>query len=109
MFTKIVKVELWIGIIGGIIASVVLGLRTDNFLIGMLTIIGGVVGTFVLFCFLGMLVEVSENINKSRETLFIIKNKEGSGLRVSDYWVCRLCGEKNDRLTNICKGCGQYK
>lgn len=28
---------------------------------------------------------------------------------VPDFWYCRNCGERNDKLASTCKGCGKYK
>ncbi len=33
----------------------------------------------------------------------------GGAIPVSEFWYCTKCGEKNDRLASICKGCGKYK
>lgn len=33
----------------------------------------------------------------------------GSAEAVPEFWFCTSCGEKNDRLSSSCKGCGKYK
>lgn len=137
MFTKISKVILWIGIIGCLILSIILGVSTKSFL----TFLSVFLGTIVVFSVLGVLIEISENIAESKDFLSNIDRKLGScstGVTNSssfsetspnymgvanklsaiangemthseDFWFCRGCGTKNDKLSPTCKGCGKYK
>lgn len=143
MFTKIFKVELWIEIIGVVITSVILSIRQimdGNVMDGVITLACAFIALFFLFPVFGMIVEMSENINKCCQYLVDIKNGSGlmsangmnsrgdSPLQVnfgdrmyalasessgrqadSNFWRCKYCGEQNDRLADICKGCGKYK
>lgn len=33
----------------------------------------------------------------------------GGTAPVNDFWYCKSCGEKNERLASCCKGCGKYR
>ncbi|MDE6728209.1 MAG: hypothetical protein K2J80_09780 [Oscillospiraceae bacterium] len=33
----------------------------------------------------------------------------GTAPSAPEFWYCTKCGERNDRLSDICRGCGKYK
>lgn len=135
MFTKISKVVLWVGIAVGVLYSVVMGMKLESFWI----FLGGTVITFVTSSSFGMLIEISEGIADSRDTLRSIEQKfknqkpdsgiqppsiSNNYLRTADkltnianggssgaggLWSCAECGTVNDPLSSYCKGCGKYK
>lgn len=144
MFTKIGKILLWIGLICGIIVSIAVGSSMlgshDKSIeaLGGAIIPVGIIMSFVSFTFLGMLVEISENIRESCDHLRDIKNNAGkvsstpqpstsvstsadkrdalsrlsaiaNDKPAEDFWYCKECGTTNDKLANTCKGCGKYK
>lgn len=49
-----------------------------------------------------------KNFDSTASKLSAIANG-GSAPQVPDFWYCRDCGTKNDRLASTCKGCGKYK
>lgn len=143
MFTKIAKAALWLSILGGIIASIAIGSMDEGW--GWFIPVG-IISTFVIASGFGMLIEIAENIQESREHLYEIRSKMGGAYGanssnaangapqnygnknyanaaarlsaianggtpepVPDFWYCRSCGEKNDKLASSCKGCGKYK
>lgn len=157
MFTKVSKVILWIFVIGGVITSIAVG---SNEGMGWFIPVG-ILATLVILSGIGMLIEMAENIEASREFLYEIASKtggfygannsgrvystprtqntedanynnapqpqatvnkdygsalsrlnavaNGGAAPVNDFWYCTKCGEKNERLASICKGCGKYK
>lgn len=79
MFTKISKAVLWLSIIGGIIASIAIGSIEDRYgtkNMGLFIPVG-IISTFVIAAGFGMLIEISENIQESRDHLYEINNKIG--------------------------------
>lgn len=136
MFTKICKFMVWLWVIVGIIASIVIGTNQKDYYddvtaVGYVIIFGGIISTIASAALLGMLVEISENISESRGYLYEIKyklnnsqqsgdatsNSYGSALSKlsainnssSEHWFCRECGTQNSRLSDTCKGCGKHK
>ena len=146
MFTKISKVLLWIMVIGGVITSFAVG---SNDRMGWFIPVG-LIATLLILAGIGVVVEMADNILRSREILEEISRKMGSSYApqgvsdnapqaqsgssygsqaqvsgaisrlsaiangasadaVPDFGYCKQCGEKNDRLASICKGCGKYK
>ncbi len=81
MFTRILKVLLWFGVIAGAIGSLILGGSVGedgNSLLGFFVALLGLIVTLVSFSLLGVLVEISENIRDSRIFLWQITNANSS-------------------------------
>lgn len=79
MFTKIAKAVVWLGVILGIVASLIFGGNVcsaagDNGgLWGFFIIYGGILISFFASSFLGMLVEMAEDTHRTRELLESMK------------------------------------
>lgn len=67
MFTKISKVVMWIGIVACFVLSIVIGTQFRGF--GFWVMLGGWAATLVIFSSFGMVIEMAENIKKSREII----------------------------------------
>lgn len=103
MFTSILKVALWIEIVGGIIVSIIVALSSGEwwwFLFGPLI-------TFISASVLGTLVETSENTERC---LSYICNINGRTLKKGeDPWFCEKCRKYNPPELNSCKHCGSSR
>lgn len=99
MFTKFSKVILWFWIFGGIIASVVLAspfLKNDYTVgTGVGIILVGIAVTFFSFAFLGMLIEIAENIADSRKFLYEINRKLANPNKNSAAQAASQTGNSN--------------
>lgn len=67
MFTKICKVVLWIGVVACFILSIVFSTLVHGW--EFLVMLGGWVATLIIFSSFGMVIEMADNIRKSREFL----------------------------------------
>lgn len=76
MFTAISKAFLWIGVVAGIVASIMLGSTVSGN--GFWITLGCIVATLIIFSFYGMIVEISSNIKKSRKLLEEMSRNNGA-------------------------------
>lgn len=106
-------------------------------LFGLLLLLGGILADMILHASFGMFLELCDNVAEIRGELWSV-NKNTKALKSDpdpaqsystnsgpalnkltainngenyscDYWICKDCNTKNDRLAAICKGCGKYK
>ncbi|MGN1110540.1 MAG: zinc finger protein [Oscillospiraceae bacterium] len=137
MFTKIGNVVLWIGVIVGFIASIILGvvLGKEHGGIGFLVVVLGWVVTLIGNMAFGIIIEVSNNVqrtadnsDRSRELLEKMvrgyrENTEDTSAKSSgnnksydllamverNTWTCPNCGNKNDEGSTACTRCKTQK
>lgn len=129
MFTKICKVVMWIGIIVCFVLSIIIGRLFRG--IEFWVMLGGWTATLVIFSSFGMIVEIAENIKKSREIfekmsrnetqakgiLSAASSNEVSNAKASlfasseasDYWKCPMCGATNFGTRRFCEKCDAPK
>lgn len=114
MFTKIANGILILGVAAGLIGSIFLGVSIGrtNWGIGFLTVLIGWVVTLVVFTGFGMLVEIANNINKSREYLGMLCGKAPGTQTMSapqakpvPTWTCPHCQTKNSDDYHFCTKC----
>lgn len=131
MFTKICKTVMWIGIVVCFVLSIVIGMQFRG--IEFWVILGGWAATLVIFSSFGMIIEIAENIKKSREILEIMSNTQSAPpVRQTreevnentedinendedinedddDMWKCSKCKCFNEYLSTFCIYCGAPK
>lgn len=76
MFTKICKVVLWIGVVACFILSIVFSTLVHGW--EFLVMLGGWVATLIIFSSFGMVIEMADNIRKSREFLETMSRNNGA-------------------------------
>ncbi len=132
------KVIFGFSLIGSVIVSIAAsimmcdmfahGTDSEKFLTGIVCFLIFESGFIVLHTFIAMFIELCDNISDIREKLFNSSNcapsssqhissrldklssiSNDSNPNACDFWVCKECGTKNNRLESICKGCGKYK
>ncbi len=120
MFTKIANIILGLGVAAGLIGSIPWGVsigKGTNGFIGFLFVLIGWIVTFVIFTFFGMIVEMANNISKSREYLEMLCGKDSgtplSPPSPSSYdlltWICPRCKTKNSNNFKYCTKCRAQK
>lgn len=129
MFTKISKVVMWIGIVACFVLSIVIGTLFRG--IEFWVMLGGWTATLVIFSSFGMIVEIAENIKKSREIIEKMSRNDiqAKGIisptpagevsnakaslfassEASDYWKCSMCGAVNFGTRRYCEKCDNPK
>lgn len=111
MFTKISKVVMWIGIVVCFVLSIIIGTQFRG--IEFWVMLGGWTATLVIFSSFGMIVEIAENIKKSREILEIMsparQTKEEVNEDDDEMWKCSKCKHFNEYLSLFCIYCGAPK
>lgn len=129
MFTKISKVVMWIGIVACFVLSIVIGTQFRS--IEFLVMLGGWAATLVIFSSFGMVIEIAENIKKSREIIEKMSRNDTEAKGIisaasasevsntkaslfpssvaSDYWKCPMCGATNSSARRYCEKCDTPK
>lgn len=129
MFTKISKVVMWIGIVACFVLSIVIGTQFRS--IEFLVMLGGWAATLVIFSSFGMVIEIAENIKKSREIIEKMSRNDTEAKGIisaasasevsntkaslfpssvaSDYWKCPTCGATNSSARRYCEKCDTPK
>ena len=120
-WTNLIKGVCKIFLVLLIIGSVIGGIASGDFLIGILIIVGGIVVSFLLVSGMMMMCEISENVYEIRlnsrsssnhssliksysnaPDSFVPESTQGS-------WKCPKCGKSNSNSSRVCKDCGYQK
>ncbi len=133
MFTKIANIVLWLVAIVGFISSIVLGVSIGKAIgggIGVLVVILGWVVTLLALTGFGLIVEMANNINRSRKLLEVLcdkkslldekgqnetNEKDDSKIAIQnlmekkDVWLCPRCKTENSMNAVFCERCNEPK
>ncbi len=133
-FRKFINVGFWVCfvvcLIGVLIGSIAGFCIRNMEWLGLVILVGGGLTVTTMFAMFGMFIELCNNIAEIEKNVRTFKNSNNtasinnsnnttatiSKLQainangvLEDFWFCKACGEKNDRLGSYCQNCGRYK
>lgn len=124
MFTRIMKILMIVLLICIVIIALATGVESESFLYFIGVLVGGVIS----LAFIGMIVEMANNIldiKKIMQRQFISENTSNNAYNTNPMsysdnnfnyndstnksYICEKCGTQNSSIAQFCKTCGNSR